>query len=463
MLKKLAKYFGWAIGVLLGLGIVAYAILFLINLKDQPPAAEIAVLRSLQDSDSPFVSDNNSYLFMLGFSGPPKADPMTRGREVYVWMEKAKPNFEIEGDPRIDDIDFRSRRNDAVAELAATCSESEAECLRLLESSQETVVQWVADEGWLLERYRTLTAMTGFQELLPLELLATLPSYHLVFEGQRLMIADAWLSAEAGDAATVRDALEQDLTYWRMVLENSDTLITKMIATSAIIRHFKLGNLALRHLPDTSKAAGIPPSWRLEVSMAERSMKRCLAGEWGFFDESIRQVTADNEIAFGDWTGMSGTTTWDRLAWMTIKPFWQYQDTSNRYARLMLDLGNTFDVAYEKIPHAIELAGGLQQSAYRRFSRPYNVTADMVMSTSSWRVSDYAVRVSDLEGIRRAALLVVELRAEGVAKDDVVQRMLTSEIVDPYTNEPFTWEDAHNAIVFRGLEPHERSRHTLIY
>ena len=366
MLKKLGKYFGWAVGSLLALGLVAYAVLVVINLKDEPPAPEIAVLQSLQDQDTPITSEANSYFFVLGFSGP--------------------PDFEIEGDPLIDDYNFRSLRNEAVTELSETCSESEVECLRLLETSQETVVQWLADEGWLLDRYRALTAMTEFREALPFEATAPLPSYHVVSEAQRLIIADARLAAEAGDAAKVRDALEQDLTYWRMVLRSADTLITKMIATAAIVRHFKLGNLVLRRLPDASKAAGVPPSWRVEISMAERSMRRCLAGEWSFFDSSIRRMADDNEHEFNGWSGVSDSTTRDRIAWVALKPFWQHQDTSNRYARLMFDLGNAFDVPYEDIPHTIATVDKLQHFAYEHSPRLYNLAGD-VASPAAYGVS----------------------------------------------------------------------------
>ena len=71
--------------------------------------------------------------------------------------------------------------------------------------------------------------------------------------------------------------------------------------------------------------------------------------------------------------------------------------------------------------------------------------------------------MSDLEGIRRAALLVAELRADGVTADEAAQRLPGSAILDPYTGHPFTWEDAGDAVVFQGLERHERSRHELIH
>ncbi len=463
MVRRLAKTLGWLLSGVFGLALLAYAILFVANLEDRPPIAEIAALKALQDPASPVVSDDNSYLYMLGFSGPPDADPMALGRERFRWMEKARPAFRTDDDPLCDDYNYRAVRSDAVAELAQACSESEAECLRALQSGSETVEQWLADERWLLDRYRSLTDMAEFREAIPFEFLAPMPSYYFMFEGQRLHIVGAWRSATEADAAAVNAALERDLVYWRLVLENSDALITKMIATAAIIQHFKLGNLVLRRLPQVVAAEGVPASWHRQISDNERSMKRSLAGEWTYFDASVRKVVADNENPFGDWTGITDSTTWDRVAWVVLEPFWQHQDVTNRHARLMLDLGKAFDVPYDEVPIAISLADDMQESAYRPFSRLYNFTGDLIMSANTGTVSNYALRVSDLEGIRRAALLVAELRADGVTRDEVAQRMLVSEIVDPYTDEPFTWHDGNDAVVFNGLGPHDRSQHELIY
>lgn len=464
MARRLGKTLSWFFGGAVALSLIAYAVLLAANLDDRPPIAEISVLRALQDSRSPVVSDNNSYLFMLGVAGHPDADPLVLGSERHEWMESARPGFDWEDDPLSDDYDFRALRSDAVANLAQSCSHSEADCLRLLETEEEAVAQWLADELWLLKRYRSVINMTEFSEAIPFEALAPLPSYGVIFEAQRLHIADAWKLATEADAAAVNAALNRDLTYWRMVLRNSDVLITKMIATAAIIRHFKLGNLVLRRLPQEVAADGIPTSWRVQISDEERSMKRSLAGEWTFFDGSTKKIVADSENSFGNWMGLTDSTTLDRVTWVLLKPFWQPQDLSNRHARLMLDLGNAFDVPYDEIPRAVELADGLQKSAYRPFSKLYNIAGDIVMAANFWSFSDYAVRVSDLEGIRRAALLTADLRASGTTKEVIVQRILASATVDPYTGEPLTWIDGEDAILFHGLEPHEeRSQHKLKY
>ena len=376
-------------------------------------------------------------------------------------MEVAGPDFDDAADPGGDNYDVRSQRSEAVSELTKTCRESEVDCSPALEANRETVDQWLDDEGWLLERYRSLISMTEYAEARPFQILAPLPSFSALREGQRVLMADAWKSASNADPAAVATALDRDLSYWRMVLRDSDVLITKMIATDAIIQHFKLGNIALRRLPQEVAADGIPSLWRRQITDDERSMKRSFAGEWVFFDESAKSMAGTNP--FGDWTGLTDPTTWDRIAWVVLKPFWQPQDLTNQHARLMFDLGNAFDVPYDEIPNAVYVAKELQDSVRRPFGQLYNFTGNLLMSRGFWTFSDYAVRVSDLEGIRRAALLAAQLRANGVTKDDVVQRMLTSEIVDPYTNEPFTWLDGIGAVTFYGLESRDRAEHKLVY
>lgn len=442
--------------------LLAYAALLVINLHDRPPAAETLALHALLEPASPVVSDDNSYLQMLGFAGPPDAGPLRLGLDRHQWMEQARPDFDRSADPLPDDYNFRAARSEKVSNLAQNCAESEAGCLRLLESDEETVAQWIADEGWLLDRYRSLINMTDFREAMPYEVLAPLPSYSVIAEGQRLHFADAWQSATTGDPATVQKLLDADLSFWRMVLENSDVLITKMLATTAVSRHFKLGNLVLRRLPHDVAAGGIPMSWRSSISDEEQSMKRCLAGEWLYFDKSSWNMGAppDNPDVL---PGLSDTETWDRLAWFLLKPFWQPQDLSNRYARLMFDLGETFSVPYDDVPSAVGLADDLREAAFRPFSRPYNLLGDLLMSANIGSFSGYAVRVSDLEGIRRAALLAAELRAQEIHESEIVPRIIASDIVDPYTSAPFTWQDESGTIVFNGLEPNVRSHHEIIY
>ncbi|MEM8985013.1 MAG: hypothetical protein AAGC71_18535, partial [Pseudomonadota bacterium] len=163
------------------------------------------------------------------------------------------------------------------------------------------------------------------------------------------------------------------------------------------------------------------------------------------------------------WTGGSGLNVLDKALWFSLKPFWQTQDLVNQRTSMMLDLADIFDVPYSEVPAAVLLARTRQDSAHKPFRRIYNFTGDLVMSKTYAEYSDYAVRVADLEGTRRAALLVATLRSYGIAKKNVPQHLRQSALVDPYSSDPFAWEAETASVIFHGLESNERARQEIAY
>ena len=67
-------------------------------------------------------------------------------------------------DPLPEDYDYRAMRSNKIAELAEACARAEIECARRLEAEYSSVEKWLADEQWLLDRYRSFIAMTEFRE-----------------------------------------------------------------------------------------------------------------------------------------------------------------------------------------------------------------------------------------------------------------------------------------------------------
>ncbi|MEM7278051.1 MAG: hypothetical protein AAF385_07990 [Pseudomonadota bacterium] len=458
MFKRTLKIVGWLLGSVFGLAIVAYGALFAANLKDQPPAPEIAVLKSHLDLTSPVESEQNSYLFMLGFAAPDDTDPISLGKKQYEWMKSAGPEYKSQ-DPVGVKRDYRALRSKPVEELGQACAnaaKAAVDCFALLEDQNSALEQWLSDELWLLERYQSLLTLGDFQEVVPFDFLAPLPSYSVVFDGQSLHLLNAWLAARRGDAAEVNAALQADLMYWRLVLKRSNALITKMIAVSAIVRHFKFGNEVLRNLPQQAALDGIPSEWGREFSDEERSMKRSLAGEWMFFENLISMYSNPDH-----WQLVTESTDWDRFGWSLFEPFWQRQDVSNRYATYMLDLGNILDVPYTEADSMVQKAEDLGSNVFRRFSRLYNFTGDLVMGHEQSNFSSFALRVWDLEGVRRVALVVAQVRAEGATKREAPFQVFNSELVNPYDEEPFTWQD--DMVVFFGRAPNDRSTHEFAY
>jgi hypothetical protein len=250
------------------------------------------------------------------------------------------------------------------------------------------------------------------------------------------------------------------------VLESADTLIAKMIATAALTRHFELGNLVLRDLDPQTAALVMPADWRLAITDRERSMRRCMVGEWlltSSLAKSLNQYYRP-EIAkqIADQDGHWGRRLFASIA----RPLYQPQDSVNRYAEHYFRVGELLDAPLNRYQDArtaaAEFAARTTEDAWPPDSL-YNLLGSWIMSEAVTDYSKYGARVADIEGVRRAALAMATLRAAKVDAADVTRALESSELQNPYDGRPFEWSASESAIRFVGLAPGERGVHLLYY
>ena len=391
-------------GGLLAAVAVAYLALLFINRHDQLPSPDVLRFEVLYRERPPVANADNGYLYAMGFFTHTK-----------------------------------SSRSPAVQSLAEACRVVDQACVDALEGKDKTVGEWFVSERWLFDRYRTLLAHSGWRQPKAFDPAAPLPAYTTIFQGQRLLLLHAATLASSGDVAAVRELLGEDVRFWRMVLESSDVVLDKMFAVAALNRHFGIGNLVLRRLP-----AAMPLEWAQEL---KPSMTRALVGEWEYLNASLRKTKA--------------------LEPRIYRPLFQPQDTSNKLAAMLAGAARELDAPVSRYPqvlrrmraqtnHAPEELGG--------FAALYNLIGSMITSVpDAYTYGQYAARVADVEGVRRAAVVATTLRSRGVAADDVPAQLTASEMRNPYTNAPFAWDLKEKAIVFTGLEAGERGRHDFRY
>ena len=77
--------------------------------------------------------------------------------------------------------------------------------------------------------------------------------------------------------------------------------------------------------------------------------------------------------------------------------------------------------------------------------------------------TSYSRRVNDIEGIRRAAVTTVRLRAQRVQIDQVASALTTAPLRNPYDNQPFAWDAEKGAVVFVGMEHTQYGTHPFRY
>jgi hypothetical protein len=427
MVRKLLKRIGWTAAGLAGLVVVLYLALVAINWWDREPSAAAKHLAQVAH-DRPAVADaDNAYFYLQRWEQNP---------------------------------DRRVKLPAPVEAFLATCRPANPECAAAFDRADGLFAQWSAADGELLAGYMELSARSGWHEgtVFTEE---SIPRYVGPMNGQKLLLLRARELAKQGDAEQVRALLERDLRFWRMVLHSSDIVVSKMMAAGALTRHFEWGSLVLRSLPASRQAAAIPAGWRTGLSAAERSMERCMAGEWLFSTSILRRLPSE-------YFGVTSEHPIGRGFMLLARPLYQPQDTINRYAEHNLDVARAFAVPLDAYPRVVaEVRERERQAANDLF--PYGSVYNLpgawffaIMLASSDTTS-YYVRVGDIEGVRQAALTAALLRASGVAVKDVAAALGNVEQRDPYTHQPFAWNDPLGAIVFRGLQSGERGEHRIYY
>ncbi len=453
--RKPLKILGWTLLGLIAIPIVLYLIALAINRHDQPPSAATIRLHEVLDQRPPVSDADNAYLYVLGFSAPEGSDPHEVGLQWRAWVEARGYRSEAEKkNPLSSSLDFRAARSAEIDNILTTCNSPDRGCAELLEDSSASLANSLSPEPIQLQRYRALLTREQWREQIPPDVRAPLPLYAGVLDGQRLLFANTWQRAHAGDASAVRDALQSDIEFWRRVLASSDILITKMIAVAALRQHFAFGNLALRRLPAEQALQAVPADWSSPLTDEERSLLRAMAGELVFLEGILREIpdapTAELLLPSDHFLNR----VHDRL----LSPLFQPQDTANQAADAYLSIAQQFAVPLERYPDLLEQA---YTPPPPRPKRLYNAIGDALMGGPLDAM--YGARVGDVEGMRRAALITNELRSRGIAEKDIGDALRSASLRNPYNDEPFQWDENERAVVFVGLQSGERGRHAYLY
>jgi hypothetical protein len=271
---------------------------------------------------------------------------------------------------------------------------------------------------------------------------------------KKLFLAKASEAAASGRTEEAMALVARDARFWRTVLAEADALITKMIAVAALNRHYELGNLILRSMPPTVQA---PAEWSLPFTKPELSMQRVITGEWIFSSGLLRHSPHD-ELESED--GAAST-----IAARLVAPLYQYQDTSNELAAHYANVALLLDAPLEEFPAVISrVVKETEETRTRLYSITlYNPAGRLALAAGLSSLDNYAVRVADLEGVRRAALLAARLRERGIKPSDVPAALSAGDLRSPYDQQPFEWAAEGGHIVFQGLEGSERGTHRIRY
>jgi hypothetical protein len=464
VLRKTVRGLIFAALAIIAVPVVLYVFAFIVNWRDQPPNAE--ALEFAAFAPPPVPDSANAYVYVLGLGTLKGGDPAAVGAERAAWIRglAANPDATAASDPHPETVDDW-QRTEPIHTVGTACSDfRNAECAAALEASAAALPAALADQRWLIDRYVTLLGYRAWREITSgdprFSVLNARPGYT-----RWLFYLDTWVRAADGDAAEVSGRLNADLLLWRMALAESDSLIGKEIAARRISEHFDWGNLILRRLPPERRADGVPAAWRRPLTDAERSMRRAFIGEWKYNSSAGRSLKSTGSPFPISTEVRNARSIYERLSSAVMLPLLQPQDSANRYAATLVKLDALLGVPYTDLKDAIGRAPELDARESGIIAFTYNVLGRAILEppdAATW-LADYATRVADLEGARRAALLAADLRGLGATAELANVMIPVAAVRDPYTGGPFGWGGNPPTLSFTGLERTTRARHAFLY
>lgn len=466
MKRKLLKAIIWTAALVVGLPLLLYAILVLINWRDHDPSPLAIKMMEEYRANSVVTEDDNAFVDAMGFDVGSGDDPHAMGVKRIQWVSK-----EIEfgygnagADPLEEPNDFRGKRDAKIFAISKACNRDNhsrlvgVECVNVIHDT-EGLKDWIRSESWLLERYQLLLRHSKWTD----EAFAGLPlPTATLFDGHRLLLAKVMILAKDNRPLETQQLLASDIRFWRRVLHSTNDLVTKMGAVVALEMHFAEGNIALKQLPPDAQQEAMPAEWRQPFSDEEKSLHKVMIGDWINASNMVLKNRNDEATS----ADIVDNSFFGRLVEKFGNVLFQPQDTVNRMAVELVKAADAADVKYIDLQKSL-----LKLDAYLKcqnsdsfpFRSAYNLIGQVVVTTTIPNYPEYARRVADIEGVRRATLAAVELREASVKPEDVPSALSKSSQRNPYSDEPFSWDATEKVIVFKGLEKGERGEHHIYY
>ena len=452
----------WATIAIVAVPVLLYVFALAVNWRDQPPSAEARAMAAVATPD-PIADSANAYVYLLGFAVPRVGDPAIIGVARADWIRTlaADPEISSESDPYPGSAPDFGQVPEPLSAVLMPCGNPDAGCVAAFEAAAATLGQQLDEQRTLIERYRTLLNHHAWRDVTSGDVRSPLPPYAEVGYARRLFLLETWLLAAAGNATEVRTRLQADLAFWRMALAESDLLFGKTIAASYVNLNFLGGNLILRQLPPERRADGIPEAWRKPITDTERSIRRALANEWRIVS-STSLFMRDHDLRLPFAGARQSRSVFQRVAARLELPLFKAQATINRYAAMYVKLEALLSVPYPELGAALAHAPETDEPPKGVLAVTYNVIGN-ALGNPEPLVTNNAVRIADLEGARRAALIAADLRVLKIPPELARAMIPLAASRDPYTGGPFAWTDDPPTVSFTGLERTSRTRHKFLY
>ncbi len=421
-----------AVLYLLGLAFLLLVLGVIINqpLFDEDLLPEVAAIQNIQAST---FDEDNAYPALVAIHAAPGIDFHSANKTIRDFLNQ---KIQSTGLDYLSDDEHQallgSGHDDHWRNLYTPCnSRVKPSCMNVLFDEFNT--QPVEDVRLLeqLQRYRKLIKLTDFSDATQLGLLSPLPRYSLPLSLQRLYMAHMFSTT---DSTVFIEAVLQDMRFWRMVLNKSHLLLTKMVAVSAYRTGISSLSAAIRRQHFGSA----------QLLRLQKQIKGLHAEEANFMQ------TFDFEMKFSmsmfDAVEQEGGIGFGMSQWFDFFQLNATHNDSYEYTAAPLKALAALNAKDFHLYMKSDQAQQRQQPFNWSPSDLYNPSGKVLIGYALPAYGDYIGRIHDLNGMIHLLQLQIEL---ALTTDQPVHQVIKhSAWTNPFTNEPMSYNDQSQMIHF---------------
>ncbi|MES2353308.1 MAG: hypothetical protein V4568_02720 [Pseudomonadota bacterium] len=343
--------------------------------------------------------------------------------------------------------------------ILSACDKERGGLIDCIVQNRSQIEKMLSDNQTLLDRYQAFLNYTQFSQPLLNEGEST-PIPFVDLQRVKLALwAKSILLIKDGKAAEGLDLLHRDTQFWRMLLTQSDNLLTHMVAVTLLRKQYELLSRIVAEFPQMAAAEKnkllqmIAP-----LSIQELSFRRALAGELQLVAHALTQLDQTNSCA--DSSGKDCTNATAAANWSLTNPMWRktplyrHNATLNLQAGLLEQWAGFSELPATKIAKQKESFSQSLEKEYKPTTgsgmRVYNYIGKQFVATGFADVSAYFLKAHDLNGLLRLINLQIQITSLGLPDERIGPFLQTSdsEFTNPYTGEAMIWDAKERTLSF---------------
>ncbi|MBI5612707.1 MAG: hypothetical protein HY942_06555 [Gammaproteobacteria bacterium] len=441
--KKTLKRSAMVVGsVVIGVPLLLMAI----NAVDQDLKPEVIAFADLSNDEVP--EKDNGYFAWVGLAAPIGENPHALGVKIIAQVNEqldSIPMEMIEMDTLFGSQQLKFRGN-----MSGLCGRDSAGCLDRYRSKIGDIRSALHDNQILLKRYRALYTYPHFRE-------TVLPRIHAPIFFEPVILANLFRAQQAlvalkGNPRTALRNLREDSVYWRRILEQSRSLINRMIAVASI--H---GNAQL-----VSEIVATVPLDGQTLAIAADAVRPLVASGYNL-SKVFRYEFAHGMHVFAHASIYSNQPCPSDLPW-------SYCLLQKLADSMFLKPNATINLHYETyrdatalnrlpLPDFIKTIRARRADEQSQSDWPwswhfaYNPAGKIYSSMSSSIYDSYTGRIHNLDGFLRLVSLQIAIKQAAIRNPDIPEFLgrALPELRNPYTGEPMQWDSQNRTLYFNGM------------